>query len=285
MSHVICFYHSADLDGSCSGAIVKKAFPDAEMIGYNYGKPFPWNKIKGKQVIMVDISLPIDEMIRLDEECTLTWIDHHKSIIADAEERDFNPDGIREIGLAACELAWDFFFSRYTTPATVRMIGRYDVWDHEDVRVLPFQYGMRQRIKKGPLDDLWQILFVWNTDLDDDFQAIIKEGESILDYKTGEDQKYLKTAGFTTELDGLKIVACNKGLSNSNLFKSFPDLQQYDAVCTFYLTKGMQWRISLYAVNQDIDVSVICKARGGGGHKRAAGFQAEVLPTWLTQKS
>ena len=36
-----CFYHSADLDGQCSGAIVKLARPDCELVGIDYGDPFP----------------------------------------------------------------------------------------------------------------------------------------------------------------------------------------------------------------------------------------------------
>jgi len=40
-----CFYHSVDLDGHCSGAIVKRAYPDCEMIGINYGDKFPWQQV------------------------------------------------------------------------------------------------------------------------------------------------------------------------------------------------------------------------------------------------
>ena len=29
----ICFYHSADLDGVCSGALVKHFVPDVELVG------------------------------------------------------------------------------------------------------------------------------------------------------------------------------------------------------------------------------------------------------------
>ena len=40
-----CFYHLADLDGHCSGAIVKYKYPDAELFGINYGQAFPYDKI------------------------------------------------------------------------------------------------------------------------------------------------------------------------------------------------------------------------------------------------
>jgi len=37
MKKTVCFYHSADLDGHCSGAIVRKVFPQAQLVGANYG--------------------------------------------------------------------------------------------------------------------------------------------------------------------------------------------------------------------------------------------------------
>ena len=46
---------------------------------------------------------------------------------------------------------------------------------------------------------------------------------------------------------------------------------------TFGWRKG-QWAVSLYSSNADIDVSKIAKAKGGGGHKGAAGFQCKTLP-------
>ncbi len=57
-----CVYHSRDLDGYCSGAIVKKKYPDAVLIGFDYGQGL--QKLielipKGEDTIMVDVSLPI----------------------------------------------------------------------------------------------------------------------------------------------------------------------------------------------------------------------------------
>jgi hypothetical protein len=49
------FYHSADLDGHCSGAIIKQKYPDCEMIGINYGETIDYSRIEtGETVFMVD---------------------------------------------------------------------------------------------------------------------------------------------------------------------------------------------------------------------------------------
>ena len=62
----ICLYHRSDLDGKCSGAIVKRHIPGTEMIGIDYGDKIPWKDLEGAHVYLVDFSLqPWTDMIRL----------------------------------------------------------------------------------------------------------------------------------------------------------------------------------------------------------------------------
>ena len=178
----ICFYHKADLDGVCSGAIVKHFVPDVELVGFDYGMEFPWDKVypDGRNglkhtVFMVDVSLPPADMKRLNEVADLVWIDHHKTAIAAIQPR---LPGLQIVGYAGCELAWlafsalaagdtyphlfDNLLAKYgsTIPEAVRLLGRYDVWDKDNPdwasRILPFQYGVRTT--KGiydPTCDMW----------------------------------------------------------------------------------------------------------------------------------
>lgn len=268
---MICFYHSADLDGHCSGAIVKKFNLDCELIGINFGDEFPWEKVKGEKVVMVDFSLPIEEMIRLqDESESFYWIDHHISAIKDAEECDFNPLGQRGIGRAACELTWKYFSNSSWLPKIVTLLGRYDVWDHEDPEVLPFQYGIRQ-YSTYPDDSAWD---VWFREFP---EYILTEGKIILKYADEENRKYAKGCTFETELDGLRCIAVNKMLTNSKIFDSVFDPDKHDVMLTFGFRKG-GWMVSLYSQRGGVDVSIVAKAHGGGGHKGAAGFSCDELP-------
>ena len=112
-----CFYHSADLDGHCSGAIVKMAYPDCDMIGINYGDEFPWESIPigcGEKVFMVDYSLqPYSEMRKLAIHADpLIWIDHHKSVIEEHKEwvsvGNGSILGTQKSGIGACALLWKY---------------------------------------------------------------------------------------------------------------------------------------------------------------------------------
>ena len=115
----VCIYHSIDLDGWMSAAIVKHWFenkinrrycsvcehtlPDnwtgstsccggittlndntIDFIGYNYGDEIP-NLSEYDKVIMCDISFPKEEMIKLFENTDFIWIDHHISAINESK--------------------------------------------------------------------------------------------------------------------------------------------------------------------------------------------------------
>ncbi len=182
----VCIYHSIDLDGWMSAAIVKHWWKENNIkngekisslvfkddgedtlissketitfIGYNYGQPIP-DLSEYDKVIMCDISFPKEEMDKLYISTKdIIWIDHHISAIKDnvtfnIEKGGFYPtnyDGIRDINFAACELTWKYFFSNETMPEIVRLLGRYDCFGHkgtdEEETVLQFQYGARQCI-------------------------------------------------------------------------------------------------------------------------------------------
>jgi hypothetical protein len=270
-----CFYHSADLDGKCSGAVVKFHYPECEMIGINYGQPFPWGLIEKNEVVwMVDFSLqPFSDMVRLNEFAILNWIDHHQTSIDAAEEAGFTSTGLQilEIGRAACELTWGVC-SNTEVPPAVFLLGRYDIWDHQNhPPALEFQYGMRA-CDADPNDTFfWKSIF---------FESIEKEialGRHLLSYEERSNALYVKSCGFVTELDGLRAIAVNKALSNSLLFKSIYNPEEHDVMVAF-ARRPDRWTVSVYSAKADIDASAICKARGGGGHKGAAAFACDTLP-------
>lgn len=279
MKKTVCFYHSADLDGHCSGAIVRKAFPQAQLIGVNYGDEVPWDLInKDTLVVIVDFSFPMADMHRIQAEAKdLVWIDHHKSAIEAAGKEDFYSPGIRRIGDAGCELAWEYFFDIGTMPRSVRLLGRYDVWAHHDPEVLPFQMGLRLYNTSPERDSTWKPL-LRKPDRFDVIDKITGEGIVVLTYQDKQNEMYAKSCAFETELGGLRCIAINRRLTNSKIFDSVYDPERHDAMLLFGWQKG-EWCCSLYTGNRpDVDVSEVAKLYGGGGHAGAAGFSCDTLP-------
>lgn len=286
-----CYFHSADFDGHCSGALVKMAHPEAELFGINYGDEFPWAEInQGETIYMVDFGLqPFSDMIRLGNISQLIWIDHHKTAIENAVEAGWEIDPMKlKIGVGACQLVWGYLrseikahgYSGVEIPLFVKLLSEYDIWNHTDPRTLPFQYGMRMQKDTSPENqDFWRSLFNGNI-----VNTIIKTGKIILEYQANEDIKYCKSCAFETELDGLKCLAVNKMLCSSKIFDSMWDSDKYDAMITFGYRKGL-WNFGLFTDKEGVDVSAVAKKYKGGGHLSASGFSADELPFELGDKT
>jgi len=273
-----CFYHAADLDGRCSRAIIKHAHPDCKMIGINYGDEFPWESISTgvwEVVYMVDFCLqPFEDMERLSHMCNLAWIDHHKSAIEEVHKRWFTAyEQSLGIGIGACALVWDHCHPGEARPKAVQLLAEYDVRDHHNPWTLPFQYGMRVE-NTDPSSSIWGFMLRPGSE---DVMNIVDAGHTVLRYVKRENRKYMDACGFETSLDGLRAIAINRMLTNSQMFDNVWDPVKYDVMLTFGFRAG-QWTVSLYTDKDAVDVSVIAKAHGGGGHKGAAGFQCRELP-------
>lgn len=275
-----CFYHSADLDGHCSGAIVKEEFSDCEMIGINYGDEFPFDSIEvGEVVFMVDFCLqPFSDMVKLNGMCKLNWIDHHKTAIDEAFKHGFLASGgqLIEDGKAGCELTWLYVFGERKMPKAVELLGRYDVWDHSNEATLPFQYGFRQFDDTLPDNRHLWLHFLGNNDLVSD---VVETGTIILDYEASQNMKFCKAYSFELVWGGKSAVCANRGFTNSKLFDSVYDPEKHQLMITFiWKDKSKCWTVSLYSTHDDVDCGLIAKEYGGGGHKGAAGFQCNQLP-------
>jgi len=279
-----CFYHSADLDGQCSAAIVKLFHPECTLVSINYGEPFPWDTIDRYETIyMVDFSLqPFEDMLRLNEHAELIWIDHHKSALDEAKGHKFH--GLQRDGLGACALVWEFFDKEKKNPIPrgVQLLAEYDVWNHEDPDTLPFQYGLREENTDPHNDDLWTSIFC------DPGAVLVGEicaqEKLILSHIEKSNAIKAKVLCFETEFEGLELLAANVGVTNSQFFDSLWDREKYDAMATFHWRpKQGCWMVSLYTDKEGIDLGAIAKKHGGGGHLQAAGFQSDELPFVLTK--
>lgn len=275
---MIGIYHSRDLDGFTSGAIIKRKYPEAKLVGYDYGQPFE-QEVTGEPIIMADVSLPMKTMLKIAQlsNWQFTWIDHHISAINDYKEFVGNGESfcnaILENGIAACEGTWKHLFPDVEMPLAVKLLGEYDTWRNQDKdrwenEILPFQFGMRQHCNSA---ETFPIEVFENEQL---VRDIINQGVTVLKYQAQVNQLQCKKASFETEFNGLRAICLNGGGFNSDVFKSVYDEDKHDIMIPFQFD-GTKWVISLYTTKENVDCSVIAKTNGGGGHKKAAGFQTE----------
>ena len=182
-THMYCIYHSRDLDGWMSAAIVmlwyKRSYGHLyglELIGWDYGDPIP-KLAPDRPVIMVDVSFDLEEMKRISRNAngSLIWIDHHKSAIDEFLKDDdilseqwviaeLPKMGIGEEMelVGACELTWRKYFPDSEMPEIVRLLGCYDSFRHkgteESDMVFNFQYAARAHME-NPRDCYSSLVF------------------------------------------------------------------------------------------------------------------------------
>src|ERR1035437_1030488 len=282
---VTAVVHSRDLDGHSSGAIIKLKYPDCKVIGFDYGQDLPYEEIKsGEPIIMADVSMKMPQMLELAKYSNwqLTFIDHHISAIKDYKEfvgyGETFCTAVLDNTKSACEGTWKYLFPDKQMPRAISLLGIYDTWrknesgfDWEN-EVLPFQFGMRMFCNSPET-------FPTELFTDDSLvNGIIEKGKTILQYQAQVNETNCKGA-FEIEFEGLRAICLNGAGFNSDVFKSVYDEAKHDIMMPFKFD-GKQWIISMYTT-KEIDLSVIAKKYGGGGHAKASGAQFKKLPNSL----
>lgn len=285
MEKIIICYHD-DMDGITSAAILfdyltRDDNTVIEMYPMSYGQEFIWDKIcLNDTVFMVDFCLqPFTDMVKLNSLCKLIWIDHHISAIKEYEKYKIDIAGFRTIEKAGCQAVWEYLYGIEDEPVMITLIGAADIHKKDtkynwDTQVLPFHYGVRKY--NLPNDKEFLYLLGKSTDVENAVQDLIDEGTIKLNEIRESHKRDCERMAFETTLDGLKCIAINK-LTSSMVFDSIWDNTKYDAMLVFAFQKNY-WTCSLYTDKPEIDLSVIAKAHGGGGHRSAAGFQFTEFP-------
>lgn len=290
-NRAIIFYHRVDYDGLFSCATVehyvRKELGIQEVItkGWTYGDPRPsLPEIKENEsclVFLVDISFPPEDMLSLKGlgGYKVVWIDHHISAIDSSKELGYDDlEGVRRLGVGACELCWNYLYNNENTPKSIRLISAYDVWNKErfswDKETVAFQLGLKTQygVVYNSINQVFEKLIEKNSKLTAD---IIESGKVINTYN----QKRHKTAVGTY---GFPVLVAGKYRGICMLTSEFGS-QQFNSVINNYditicvnkrdVAEGRPFAISMYSESETgLSLADYMKENFcGGGHKTAAG--------------
>jgi len=285
--NVKCFYHANDHDGHCSKAIVQQRFPKCETIGVNYGdKIDPVNMCEENEIVYVcDYCFhPFQIMIDLSLKCRLVFCDHHLSAMERVKEagEKFKPvKQVLDIEHSGCENTWLAVYPDEEMPETVRLLGRYDVFDiYSDNRIVPFEYGLRSL---ETLDTK-----MWERVLNNEpgyIDEVVKRGFVVIDFLDYINSRLLKSL-HETEFMGYPAYALNYNGDTSLFFNRYQDTMFKDHLLIVYTqTPSGTWSIGLTSSkSSNINVTNIAKKFGGGGHTNVAGLTMKKLPDWYSGK-
>lgn len=282
-------FHSADLDGHSSGAIARWYCEYINgvaytMHGYNYGQTLDTSEwLEGDTVIFLDCAVqPVEVMKEIMSKWETVIIDHHISTV---ELMDLAKGGSHSIDKAACELAWEYFFPQERIPQFISLLGRYDIWDKSDPnkwkrRIIPFHYGMELYRTHPAFDDGFEL---WNNmigkaidhhfrDLDEWIDDTMYKGKIAQKAIEGVYRSAASSVCHEVEFEGMKAIVANTFIKNSQFFESKYDPSIHDVMIAWsWNGKYDEYGFGMYTT-KDLDLSIIAKKYGGGGHKQAAGF-------------
>lgn len=307
MRKPLVVYHRVDNDGWFSAALLKKIFPQATLVGWNYGDK-PINTYDYKEttdgIIIADLPLLgpiqgvdkayfelardyelIEGTIKIDSMYgkPLLWFDHHKQNLDEVKSFDIEVNGMQSINKSAVALIQEWakilqYIERGYYVTT--LVSTFDTWNKEK----PILWNEALAFKFASEKEDWYA----NPELiKDEFydcermhsqrrtNSYVEEGKIIMKYLDAQ-AKWLKTQMKEIYLFGYKVKCINSILEKSYFGDILNDVENdRDIICIWYYAHG-EYRNSIRTKRTDIDLSEdIAKYFGGGGHPQASGFTTE----------
>lgn len=262
-------YHD-DLDGICSAAIWLATHPQVEYICICASYDSPPVLLDGDTVVMLDFSVS-----EIPMTVNLVWIDHHKTVKDRMlAMRKMNSEVVfASAGEAACVATWKYCYPSQPVPTAVQLLSDYDVWNLGD-RVVPFQYGMKD---VGLHDPIWERLF--GEFAGDTIEGICSIGTTRLRWNDVLIARFIVNGAYHARWCGLECGFLNTPMTGSRSLESYYSDHGLELMVIYYWAKD-RWSVHLYSTFDLVDCASIAISYGGGGHKRAAGFQCSHLP-WV----
>jgi oligoribonuclease NrnB/cAMP/cGMP phosphodiesterase (DHH superfamily) len=266
----LCLYHD-DPDGRCAAAVVRRALGSKTTThALEIGDPIPWGEVEAADlVVLVDYSLPPEDMERMRRTGAFIWVDHHKSALETLGEAMAGVPGERSIDEAACVLSWQTFFAGQPVPAAVALIGDRDIWRMALPDTREFGEGIYHEDMDPGNDDLWGPL------LDDEPEPVAElteRGRLLYQARLAQIADQVERYGFDATFEGYRTRVVNdRGTGDMG---EYIRQQGYElGYCYVEAVRDGELLTIVTLYSDQVDVSQLARKHGGGGHEGAAGFQ------------
>lgn len=293
----VCIYHNNCIDGFGAAWAVNQHFGDyTRYVAANYSDDIPTD-VLNQHVLLVDFSYSKENLQELARSAkTVTIIDHHKSArealaeyIIPGAVNAFNIEervaiekwgtirAIFDMEKSGAVLTWEFF-NRYPTqeaPYLLQLIQDRDLWKFQ----IPESKDMHAYLSSVPTD-----FTIWDT-IDIRMQSpsslidVLEEGAAInrkhlkdINDALADNVRLASMAGYIVPIANMPYKQASDAghiLANGHPFAAT------------YFDSSTHRVFSLRSAKDGIDVSLIAKKWGGGGHFHAAGFSIKHGETYM----
>lgn len=284
MSNIVVIYHGGCWDGFCAAWLLWRKFPDAEFIPAQYGDRPP--DVSGKHVYIVDFSYQRDVLVNMySDSASLIVLDHHKTAEADLKDLPFAKFDNSKSG---ARLTHEYLYgSGLVNPVNwlVHYTEDRDLWNWE----LVDSKAINAALRSYPLDfELWEKFSQYGND---ELDILAAEGEAILRVEASTVAAKVEQAhivevpmpmdDLTVSYDASQWWSKWKVTNATTLMSETAGAlaEETGVGCCWFEFPSGERLYSLRALkDSNVDVSIMAKAFGGGGHKKAAGFKAAQHP-------
>lgn len=268
----LVIYHGNCQDGFGAAYAAWKEFGErAEYFPGVYGETPP--DVEGRNVYLLDFSYKRDVLIEMARKTkSLTIIDHHVTAEADLKGLDQLIDItlIFNMRRSGATLAWEFFDTK-SIPSLFLHIEDRDLWTFK----LPHTREISAALFSHPYDfELWsELIKVFQSPAGR--QQMIAEGRAINRAHIKNIEELVKVMKRPMTIGGVRVPVANLPYTMASDAAHLMADGVAFAACYFDRADG-QRVFSLRSHDDGVDVALVAKQYGGGGHKHAAGFQRPI---------
>lgn len=277
-----CIYHGNCADGFGAAWVVRKYFQgNVDFHAGVYGEAPP--NVTGRDVLLVDFSYKNPILIEMAKAAnSIVVLDHHKTAAEDLStwprSMGWSPTQLRQMtdcdgrypietvfdmARSGAMITWDYFFGNQPPPKLLEHIQDRDLWLFK----LEGTREIQANVFSYPYD-----FAVWDGLMRSDMSLLYLEGKAIerkhhkdIAELVGVSKRRMKIAGHNVPVANLPYTLSSD--AGHLMAKGEPF-----AAC--YMDNPNGRVFSLRSAPDGIDVSVIAKGYGGGGHQHASGFTA-----------
>ena len=261
--NIVVLYHKKCPDGFSGAWAAWKKFGDsAEYVPVPPGSDAPY--MEGKEVYCIDYIPDNPSGLKdfISQNKSVIAIDHHasnESLVPLFTSSKFDKSKCGSI------LAWEYFFPEQPVPILLKYIQDVDLWQWK------LSNSNELALYVGTVDFTFP---AWEQ-LCSDFENekiradIIKQAQLLMKYKNKHIQNSIEDDAQLVIFEGLEILAINATVDGS--FMGNELIERKPPMSIVWMESKDDVHVGLRS-NGDVDVSVIAKKYGGGGHLKASGF-------------
>lgn len=288
---IVIFYH-ADSDGMVAAWLIKTALKsyvnsklnNIKMVPYNYQKEFDFVKYFSMStgVFVVDLSLKPEQIETIyNHSKRMMIIDHHitsEEFVDRALHICSDLEYIIDTERCGAKICYDYVKNvkkgKYTfgddvNERAVTLVDLYDRWvfgDNQDP--VYFNTYIRESGQASPYGFFLGSILLGS---DKNIDRCVADGKKIFDAQAVINEIKANSYGHEINYDGHRAFVVY-GSGNSTL--AGDRIHDYDIIIRKIIHDD-EMTVSLYT-EKDINVAILAKAHGGGGHPKAAGYTVKL---------